>query len=413
MEFGVFLNGYIPGPAAHSTEHEHIELFRQAEYVVAADKHNWKYAWFGEHHSLTEYSHMSAPEVVMGWVAAQTDYIHLGTGINSLSPRKEHPARYAERAAMLDHFTNRRFEWGTGRGAGSHELATFNIMDKNSTKAEWAEVVREIPRMWEQYDYSYDGESFTVPYPHNVVPKPYGQGHPPIWVACGNPGTFTTAGELGIGAIAFNFEPIFALRGRIEAYKEGAANCTDPLGQFKNDNVMITNSVICCETREEARQIAVRRGRGYMVTMVNMYHDTMPKSPDAITWPDTPFTLHDVIKDPNVDADQLLDRIIDHGHMLCGTPDEVCEQIARWGDVGMDQLVFGLPIESMYDEEIFATLELFGDKVIPEFDKDRTHSTDHYRATAKPKYPPFNHPLPSDVEWPKVLPESARIQLPG
>ena len=71
MEFGVFVNGYIPGPAAHMTELEHKELFREAEFVVFADKHNWKYAWFGEHHALTEYSHLSAPEVVMGWVAAQ------------------------------------------------------------------------------------------------------------------------------------------------------------------------------------------------------------------------------------------------------------------------------------------------------------------------------------------------------
>ena len=161
---------------------------------------------------------------------------------------------------MLDHFTGRRFEWGTGRGAGSHELASFNILDKNSTKPEWEEVVKEIPRMWEQVDYTFDGEHFTVPTPHNVLPKPYGQGHPPIWVACGNPPTFNRAGELGIGAIAFNFEPIFDLRGRIEAYKEGVANCTEPIGQFKNDNVMITNSVICCETREEgARDRAPQR----------------------------------------------------------------------------------------------------------------------------------------------------------
>ena len=67
--------------------------------------------------------------------------------------------------------------------------------------------------MWEQVDYAYQGEHFTVPTPHNVLPKPYGQGHPPIWVACGNPPTFAKAGELGIGAIAFNFEPIYNLRG--------------------------------------------------------------------------------------------------------------------------------------------------------------------------------------------------------
>jgi len=69
MEFGVFLNGYTPGPAAHSTELEHTELTREAQYVIFADKHNWKYAWLGEHHSLTEYSHLSAPEVVMGYIA--------------------------------------------------------------------------------------------------------------------------------------------------------------------------------------------------------------------------------------------------------------------------------------------------------------------------------------------------------
>jgi hypothetical protein len=115
MEFGIFLNGYIPGPAAHQTEMEHEALMREAQYVIFADKHNWKYAWLGEHHSLTEYSHMSAPEVVMGWIAAQTDYIHLSSGINSLSPRKEHPVRYAERAAMLDHFTNNRYEWHRSR----------------------------------------------------------------------------------------------------------------------------------------------------------------------------------------------------------------------------------------------------------------------------------------------------------
>ena len=109
----------------------------------------------------------------------------------------------------------------------------------------WDEVIREIPRMWEQRDYKFTGEHFTVPYPHNILPKPYGKGHPPIWVACGNPATFAKAGELGIGAIAFNFEPIYNLKGRIDAYKEAMPTPTEPIGQFKNDNVMMTNAVIC------------------------------------------------------------------------------------------------------------------------------------------------------------------------
>jgi alkanesulfonate monooxygenase SsuD/methylene tetrahydromethanopterin reductase-like flavin-dependent oxidoreductase (luciferase family) len=404
MEFGVFLNGYIPGPGAHDTEWEHRQLLREAEYAVFADKHHWKYAWFGEHHALTEYSHMSAPEVAMGYVAAQTDYIHLGSAITSLSPRKEHPVRYAERAAMLDHFTNNRFEWGTGRGAGSHELAAFNILDKDSTKAEWDEVVREVPRMWEQIDYSHDGDHFTVPTPHNILPKPYGKGHPPIWVACGNPPTFAKAGALGIGAIAFNFEPIYNLRGRIEAYKEAVAECTEPLGQYLNDNVMMTNGVICLEDRARAREIALERVNGYLVTMVNLYHDTMPKSPDAITWPNPPVRMKDLAG--SGDPEALLDQMIEGGFLMVGSPDEVSEQLSAYSTVGCDQLVFGLP-QDMHRDEILELLELFGDKVIPEHDPDRVHSTDRYRAQAVPKYSRMNERLP-DIEWPTVIPVTAR-----
>jgi alkanesulfonate monooxygenase SsuD/methylene tetrahydromethanopterin reductase-like flavin-dependent oxidoreductase (luciferase family) len=302
---------------------------------------------------------------------------------------------------MLDHFTNRRYEWGTGRGAGSHEVASFNILDKNSTKAEWEEVIREVPRMWEQLDYSYEGEHFTVPTPHNILPKPYGQGHPPIWVACGNPATFAQAGDMGIGAIAFNFEPAPNLKGRIESYKEAAANPSEIVGQFQNDNVMMTNAVICLEDRNRAREIAKSRGRGYLTSLVNLYHDTMPKMPTP-TWPAPPLGITD---------DETLDYAIKAGYLLCGNPEEVAEQVVIYQNVGCDQVVFGLPNEGFTHEEILECIELFGGKVIPEYDRDPVHSTDRYRATAARKFPEFAHPIPDiDVQ---VVPESALLPLRG
>jgi alkanesulfonate monooxygenase SsuD/methylene tetrahydromethanopterin reductase-like flavin-dependent oxidoreductase (luciferase family) len=397
MEFGIFLNGYLPGPASRDTECEHTMIFREMSYVEHADKFNWKYAWFGEHHALTEYSHLSSPEVMMGYLAGKTERIHLSTGINNLSPRVNHPVRNAERVAFFDHVTEGRFEWGTGRGAGSHEIATFNILDKDSTKAEWDEVIREIPRMWEQRDYSFEGEHFTVPTPHNVLPKPYGLGHPPIWVACGNPATFTKAGDAGIGAIAFNFEPIYALKGRIDAYKQAIVDCTDPIGQFKNDNVMMTNGVICLSNRERAREIAKTRGRGYLYSLVCLYHDTMPKPDYAPVWPAAPL-------DPPA-TDEELDALIADGWLLCGTPDEVAEQVEKYQSVGCDQVVFGLPNDGMPHEEVLEMLELFGTKVIPQFDTDPVHSTTHYRQTAKRKYPEFAGAVP-DLHV-DVLPSNA------
>ena len=129
----------------------------------------------------------------------------------------------------------------------------------------------------------------------------------------------------------------------------------------------MTNGVICLEDRERAREIAKAQGRGYLVTMVNLYHDTMPKSPDGITWPHAPAsTLIEW-------TDEMLDQIIEAGYMLCGNPEEVSEQLEAYQSVGCDQVVFGLPIEGMQHEEIkemlsylgFSSLDEFINEVIP------------------------------------------------
>ena len=253
--------------------------------------------------------------------------------------------------------------------------------------------------MWARKDYQFEGDHFRVPWPHNVLPKPYGKGHPPIWMACGNPPSFGRAGELGIGAIAFNFEPIFAMKGRVDAYKEAVAACEEPLGDFKNDNLMMTNAVICLADRDEARRIALGQGRGYQHTMVSLYHDTMPKKEGTAVWPTAP---------PAIPDEAILDRVIESGLMLCGEPDEVCEQVERYQSVGCDQLVFGMPTDGMHHEQVLEMIELFGDRVIPQFDQDPVHSTTRYRQTAVAKHPMFVDE-PTDLV-PEQLPEHAMIR---
>lgn len=87
----------------------------------------------------------------------------------------------------------------------------------------------------------------------------------------------------------------------------------------------------------------------------------------------------------------------------------MCEQVVRYGDVGCDQVVFGLPGEGFEHEEILQMLEVFGRQVIPEFDKDPVHSTDRYREHAKPAFQEFNRPVP-DVHV-EIIPNSALAPL--
>jgi hypothetical protein len=71
--------------------------------------------------------------------------------------------------------------------------------------------------------------------------------------------------------------------------------------------------------------------------------------------------------------------------------------------------VFGLPGEGLEHEEVLEMLELFGDKVIPEYDPDPVHSTTRYRQTAKTSFSQFSQPVPDiDVE---ILPVTALLPL--
>src|SRR6185312_10742890 len=204
MEFGIFnsvcvLPRYVE---QHGEAAEHDRIMDEIAYVEAADKAGFKYAWVTEHHFLTTYSHLSANESFLAYAAARTNNIHLGSGIFNITPPVNHPARIAERVAMLDHLSGGRFEFGTGRGSSTTEQAGFGINDPELTKEMYDEAIAEFKKMWRPDTYKHDGQFFSMP-ERNVLPKPYVKPHPPMWVAAGNPGTFEKAGKMGLGVLCF------------------------------------------------------------------------------------------------------------------------------------------------------------------------------------------------------------------
>ncbi len=378
MEFGIFVQGHVPKARVErdGDQAEHRALLGEAELVEAADQHNWKYVWVTEHHFLTEYSHLSASDVYLGYCAAKTNRIHLGSGIFSFNPHKDHPARIAERVAMLDHLTEGRFEFGTGRGAGTIEVTGFDIESTEATRAVWDEVIREIPRMWREKEYSYQGESFHIPYPgqaiptRNVLPKPWGTSHPPMWVAAGNPPTFEKAARMGLGTLAFTTRALPDMAPLIDVYKSNISDAV-PVGEYVNDNIMVTTAMVCLEDGAAARKAVTTMGLSYLQSLVYYYHDTIPMPEGGSKWPHP-------ASEPTLEEVQ---QQIDGGYLICGSPDECAEQIARLQDTHIDQLVFGLPVNLPFDQAQ-ETIELFGDRVIPQFDTDPVHRTTRAREAA-------------------------------
>src|SRR3954454_1494463 len=181
VEFGIFIQGYNPKFRREGNPNaEHQAFMDELAAVIAADKAGFKNVWVTEHHFLDEYSHLSANDVVLGYLAHATEKIHLGSGIFNPLPQVNHPAKVAERVAMLDHLSDGRFEFGTGRGAGSHEILGFppDMKDFLSTREIWEDVIGESAKMCTQDEYDgYEGKYWSLP-PRKILPKPYHKPHP-------------------------------------------------------------------------------------------------------------------------------------------------------------------------------------------------------------------------------------------
>ena len=389
MEFGIFNSLYTPQQAVDgrdANEVQHERLMNEVEWTVAADRAGFKYTWATEHHFLTQYSHLSANEIFLPYVAARTENIHLGTGIFNITPPVNHPARVAERVAMLDHLSGGRFEFGVGRGSSSTEQKGFGIHDPELTKEMADETLSQFKYMWRDGLYSYDGKFFSMP-PRNVLPKPYSDPHPPIWVAAGNPSTFEKAARLGIGVLCFTTGSPEMLAPLVEIYKNTIEKA-EPVGEYVNNNVMVTSQMLCLEDGQKARDITCNMTSGYQQSLVFHYLDTFPKPPFVPDWPQ---------QIPDFSPSDLEDAIA-AGLTVTGTPEECEKAVQGYVDIGADQLVFGQLSTTMPIEIAIEAVETFGKHVLPRFDKDPVHSTRRQREAYVAGHGPTTRTLPDVLD---------------
>jgi alkanesulfonate monooxygenase SsuD/methylene tetrahydromethanopterin reductase-like flavin-dependent oxidoreductase (luciferase family) len=371
MEFGYFAQVFVPDSVAETTPgYEQQRLLDNLELSVQAEDFGFKYVWASEHHFLREYSHMSAPEVFLSFVAARTRRIHLGSAIFNITAPVNHPVRTAERAAMLDNLSHGRFELGTGRGSSTTEMFGFGITEADRTKELWDESIREIPKMWRDGFYSYEGDSFSVP-PRELFPKPVTKPHPPLWVACGNPGTFEKAGRMGLGVLCFTIGAPSELAKLIEVYKE-AVQKAEPVGDFVNDNVMCVTHLSCMPDREEAFELNTRINMRFYQSLVFRWLNTFPK-PDGV--PDWPAVL------PEPTLDEIKEQV-EAGIIAVGDPEDCARVCQQYADAGADQLVVSPMTTTMPFEMARDSMKLFGETVLPRFDTESTFRSDRNREAA-------------------------------
>ena len=355
MRFGVFYELQLPKPWTEGAEHRLVQ--EAVEQVQLADRLGIDYAWAVEHHFLDEYSHCSASDVFLSALAAKTENIRVGFGIRQVIPNYNHPSRTAESIAMLDLLSNGRVDFGIGEGATRLELHGYGIpaKDKRAMSFESAEQIANMMVM-DPYP-GYEGKSFSMPC-RNVLPKPFQKPHPPMWLACTNRKTIEVAARNGLGALAFTFVDSEEARSWADTYYSiiKSDECV-PLGHRVNANIAVVAGFSLHEDADEA----FRRGADgfaffrYAVNAL-VANDTRPGR--SRLWEE-----YEALRDS-----RDLPMIVAPG---IGTPAQFSDHIREFQTAGVDQIIFLQQGGKNRHEHICAGLELFADRVLPQFVEGR------------------------------------------
>jgi len=373
MKFGIFYEHQMGRPWDDTSEHTLIQ--NALDQVEFADSLGIQYVWEVEHHFLEEYSHSSAPEVFLAACSQRTKRMRLGHGIILTAPHFNHPARTAERVAMLDLVSNGRVEFGSGESSSEAELGGFQL-DPLQKREAWLEGLEVAVRCLAETPFTgVDGQYVQMP-PRNVVPKPVQKPHPPLWVACSRRDTILLAAEKGLGALTFAFIDPEEARTWVSEYERTLAEKCVPIGFAVNPQVACVSTMMLHHDEDEA----IRRGIeganffGYSLGHFYVFGEHQPAKTDV--WSEylerrasqgyDPEAIAQAVKEERLGA-KIASGDTTGLRGAIGTPDQVREYLRRYEQAGVDQVIFVLQAGRNRHEHIMESIEIFGREILPEF----------------------------------------------
>src|SRR5580765_2086698 len=228
--------------------------------------------WLAEHHSLPSVA-SSAPDIMIGQIAAVTQNIRVGSGGVMLTNHA--PLMVAERFKMLEALFPGRIDLGLGRAPGTDGATAYALRSRLDKREgdDFLERLHELT-LWETRD-------FPAGHPyHNVVAMPDDSPLPPIWLLGSSDYSSELAAQVGMG---FAFAHHFASYDAVEAMTHYRKRFK-PSGWRQTPHGILAVAIVCAETDAEAERLAssmdlnrLRRDRGQYLPL--------PSVEEALAYP--------------------------------------------------------------------------------------------------------------------------------
>ena len=235
------------GPAA---------LRNTLDLAPLADRLGYTRYWVAEHHNLPSIA-SSAPEIMIGQIAAVTKQIRVGAGGVMLSNHA--PLMVAERFKMLEGLFPGRIDLGLGRAPGSDQITSLALRRRQEIRDEddFLERFQELLLI--------EQGGFPAQHPFSKLrAMPQDVVLPPIFLLGSSGYSAQLAAHIGVGySFAHHFadhDPVEAMTSYRNLFKPGA---------LQSPYAILAVAAICADTDAEADRLAttvdfnyVRRSKG-------------------------------------------------------------------------------------------------------------------------------------------------------
>ena len=387
MQFGLLYECQRP---FQGTEIDWNALYKETlEQCELADQMGFDNLWFVEHHFLTGFSGSPSQDAIFGALSRITKQIRIGYGVCILP--YHHPVRVAERVALLDQLTDGRIEVGTGR-SNAYEQTGLGI-DPRETRNLWNESISMLPKIWTSDEYEYEGENWSVP-KRRVLPKPFQQPHPRMYLACTSEDSFRLAAQKGIGVLSSASYAVEVLKEKVQIYRDALKDC-EPVGEFITEFWGNNVHGFCDYDDDYAKELAAESmktffgpDKPYIAGRIGAYEELLEAwggvpehlSADFSRWLRQSDEEHQQLaQDVGLSLDagpgaaraaiaQLDGKTLsDRGVIIAGNPESCIKTCQMYEDIGVDQVMLIMQTETIPHEKVMGSIGKFGKEVIPHF----------------------------------------------
>ena len=241
-----------------------------------ADTLGYTRYWLAEHHNLANIA-SSAPDIMIGQVAAVTQNMRVGSG-GVMLPNHA-PLMVMERFKVLEALYPDRIDLGLGRAPGTDQITALALRRRQDTTGEQDDFLDRFQEM-----ILFENNGFPPNHPFSkVAAMPTGVKLPPIWLLGSSGYSAELAAHVGAGfSFAHHFSD-FPPEGPMLAYR----NEFKPSGWRQTPYAILGVAAICAATETEADTLAKSADLHFARRAVGQY-GPLASPEEAAAYPYTP-----------------------------------------------------------------------------------------------------------------------------